>query len=293
MSTTALHPVGPTEECVRSDIQAVQNREPPKVRCADYLRTLDVDCLNRAREIASAAGWQLVDLLNCPNFKDLQRIQTMDLSTITDEGMFGTNIKAKCADEVSADYQNIVGRVTSEMAEILAHRQRRKEAAAAEERRDAIAHLYEQLKPTIPKTEPMPHLAEFRKLPVVRGMQEKGTSSNAGKEIKQSNLVADLARGDLTGWQKEAQASLRKVLGHPERQQESPQSLDPLRRLTARFRCRNCDEKVKGRLCSSGMDFTEACSHRCENLSPRAKAHYVWKAERFIPDQKVSDAFTH
>ena len=37
------------------------------------------------------------------------------------------------------------------------------------------------------------------------------------------------------------------------------------------------------------MDFAEACGHACHHLQKRRRNKDKWSAERFVPDQRVSN----
>ena len=133
----------------------------------------------------------------------------------------------------------------------------------------------------------VPHLLDFRRFPTTQLVQNTPgnvTSTDLHREPLLSMLEQDLER-----WRENARESLGAILGFPGWKDASKHKLHPVNRLTARFICKSCGKK-EGREAawdSVGLDFKEACQHRCVNPSRKQKDKVIFTPDNFEPDPKV------
>ena len=178
-------------------------------------------------------------------------------------------------------------------AELLASTEKRKRSElerAYEQRRKDVATLYQKLS-IAEAVQVLPPLPVFRNLPMVQRIQFKPTNAPSvavAKELKQSTLIVSLVDEEVARWRTDARAALAAVLGVNSWRSASTKKLHPVDRLTARFRCKECDSRG----CSRGwdvvsFDFAGACRHQCKNKNGKWLKK-PWKAENFVPDLKVS-----
>ena len=84
----------------------------------------------------------------------------------------------------------------------------------------------------------MPHVQEFRQLPVVKIYEKPGAGTS--KSLDDPFVTSVLAE-NLDQWRNSARAALAAVLGFPGWKAMSKKKLHPVDRLTARLRCQRCD----------------------------------------------------
>lgn len=225
-----------------------------------------------ARILAKAHGWALWDVLSTKSFGTLYRTKNKSAERIE---------QSELADLEASIFEDI-----QKMTET---RKRRKDENEYRERRNDVAQLYENLKDGI---SPMPPLPEFRKLPTVQRIQYKpqdAPSPAIAQELKQSKLAIHLVKEEIAQWSDEARRALHAVLGHSAWEWAGSEQLDPVDRLTARFRCKKCDDK--GRLDgweNISLDFDGVCQHLCKT-SKQERANERWQAENFVPDVTAID----
>ncbi|EGO03801.1 hypothetical protein SERLA73DRAFT_83960 [Serpula lacrymans var. lacrymans S7.3] len=144
----------------------------------------------------------------------------------------------------------------------------------------------------------LPTLAEFRKLPVMQLVQGKvGTSNNSfAGDLKNSLLIAELIQGDLRKWMEPVVDALSSELGYPNWKSASTKKLSPVKRLTARFKCKRCDRVAKKYSNDGCLDFEGVCAHQCPHLSEKEAKQGSWRVEDFVKDEKairvISQALT-
>ncbi len=135
----------------------------------------------------------------------------------------------------------------------------------------------------------LPTLSEFRKLPMVQRMQQKSTNASdtgIALDLKQSKLLNDLIKEDLSRWREGIKNSLGALLGFPNWKSTSRTQLHPVDRPNARFLCKRCEASIgAGNGRNESMDFAEICQHRCVPLSKKSRD--TWKVENFVPDVKA------
>lgn len=169
-------------------------------------------------------------------------------------------------------------------------RERRKDENEYRERRKNVEVLYDELKQSGADNVPLPPLPDFRKLPMVQRIQYKpgnAPSAAVAKELRSSKLATQLVVEEIEQWRKDARGALGAVLGFDAWEPERAGELHPVDRLSARFRCKKCDDK--GRLKgweNISLDFSGTCRHRCK-VTKRERAKETWRAENFVPDHTV------
>jgi hypothetical protein len=81
--------------------------------------------------------------------------------------------------------------------------------------------------------------------------------------------------------------ALDSTLGRPNWKCSSTKFLHPAERVTARFICTLCSRPPKKGATAESLNFREACAHRCVQYPKKTAAKQEWKADQFVPDQKV------
>jgi hypothetical protein len=108
--------------------------------------------------------------------------------------------------------------------------------------------------------------------------------------MKNSALVAELVAADLKTWMASAREKLSESLGFPKWRSASKTRLHPLDRITARFRCQGCGKVAKRYEKERCLDFAGVCAHECPSDDKKARKPVDWSADRFIKDEKASNA---
>jgi hypothetical protein len=192
-----------------------------------------------------------------------------------------------------------MGRIDAEILSQMETKERRLKSHAQQIRRADIAEHYDRL---IEKKDSsvVPPLVEFRRLPIIRALQDReeashfpsdSTHSSSAKlvkisrvfksELKSSQLIGGMINSDLNRWVDTALTDFDAILGQPNWRRASTRLLHPSERVNARFICTLCHSTPKGHATSESLDFRGACAHKC----PAAKRK--WSADQFVPDQKV------
>jgi hypothetical protein len=139
----------------------------------------------------------------------------------------------------------------------------------------------------------VPILAEFRGLPIIKALQDRDdavpvlskTPRVLESELKSSELIGGMVDSDLKKWAHTALVAFDSMLGQPNWKSASTRVLHPAERVTARFICTLCSRPPKTCATAKSLDFREACAHECVHNFRNAKRK--WRAEQFVPDQKV------
>ncbi|KAH9941639.1 uncharacterized protein BXZ73DRAFT_41589 [Epithele typhae] len=240
-----------------------------------------------AQSFASSIHEDVNDVIRTATFRLLHDSKCRSLQRITDEDL--SPIRDIVETEVA------VGKAKSEQRII---------DVAQQVRHNQIKTKRKKIQSSQPEDRPvLPSVNEFRRLPIIKVFEttHPTPSSNDGQSSKPSNprtlddpFVNAVLEENLDQWRQSARASLASVLGFPTWRNLSKRKLHPVDRLTARFRCRRCDDSPHAiGTTDGGMDFTEACGHTCAHLRKKKKlAKDRWSAERFVADQKAVDAIS-
>lgn len=192
-------------------------------------------------------------------------------------------------------------------SEILSQREnkeRRQKAHARQTRRAGISRHYDRI--VTGRGHPVvPVLAEFRRFPIVKALQDRDdvplasdtTHSSSAKlvkssrildtELKNSELIGGMINNDLKKWVDTALVAFNSMLGQRNWKRASTKCLHPAERVTVRFICKLCSNSPKKGVTAESLNFREACAHRCVRHSKKAATKQMWKADQFVPDKKV------
>jgi hypothetical protein len=196
----------------------------------------------------------------------------------------------------------LLAKIDAEILSQVEKKERRQKAHAQQMRRIDITRHYDR---TVEgKTYPLiPILAEFRELPIIKALQDRGdamptlsnttNSSSANtrvleSELKRSELIGGMIDSDVKNWVQTALVAFDSMLGQPKWKSASTRVLHPAERVTSRFICTVCSSPPKR--CTTfaeSLDFREACAHDCVRYSGKVVAKRKWRADQFVPDQKV------
>lgn len=171
-----------------------------------------------------------------------------------------------------------------------AARKRREGENGYRERRKNVEELYQKLKNAENDNDPLPPLADFRKLSMVQRIQYKPDnvpSTAVARELGKSSLMLHLVNEEIVQWRNNARTALGEILGFNMGTTIGEEKLHPVDRLTARFKCEKCDAHG----CLTGwdnlsLDFAAACQHRCKGTK-HERAKETWQAGNFVPDPQV------
>jgi hypothetical protein len=185
------------------------------------------------------------------------------------------------------------------------NKERRQKAQAKQVRHDDITRHYYRL--VEGKNYPViPTLAEFRGLPIIKALQDRddampvlsnttrSSSENLAKaprildsELKRSELIGGMTDGDIKKWVHTALVAFDSILGRPKWKSASTKFLHPAEQVIARFICTLCSTPSNPRATVESLDFRGACAHECTLFSGKAVTKIKWRADQFVPDQKV------
>lgn len=179
--------------------------------------------------------------------------------------------------------------VEAELLRMKEVRTRREEESAYRQRQKDVEGLYKSFK-VAKEMSPLPSLYDFRKLPMVQRIQYKPAdkpSTALWQELRNSKLMVEFVKEDLSKARTSAKNALGAVLGFQSWKSPSSTKLHPVDRLTARFRCKKCDKNGQSsNWDDAGFDFVGAFQHHCRRKGgPLAKE--PWKADGFVPDERV------
>ncbi|KAG1871846.1 hypothetical protein DFJ58DRAFT_762568 [Suillus subalutaceus] len=220
-----------------------------------------------AKALATREGWNEHDLFNSQSYGSLHRHKNYVLEEVT-----------------LRDFLPIKPLVEAQLLKMQIHRQNKENEASYRQRRDDVEQYYNRLRSagTV-----LPSLYEFRKLSVMTTMQGSVTgsrpnSSGLAKDMKNSALVAELVAADLKTWMASAREKIWRSA--------SKMKLHPLDRITARFRCQGCGKVAKRYEKELCLDFAGVCAHECPSDDKKNKKPVDWSVDRFIKDEKASNA---
>lgn len=251
-----------------------------------------------ARELATDAGWNVEDLLNTFTYSSLHQSYTACLEIIFKSGMYLFFVRENCCNE-NKDVRLLLDKIDAEILSQVEKKERRRRVHAQQMRRTDITHHYDRIV-AAKKYTALPILAEFRELPIIKALQDRDDampilsnttySSSANtrvleSELKRSDLIGGMIDSDLKNWVQTALVAFDSILGQPKRKKASTKFLHPAERVTARFICVLCSSPL--RTYADSLDFREACAHECVRHSNKAAAKQKWRADQFMPDQKV------
>ena len=200
---------------------------------------------------------------------------------------------------------SLTKRIDAEILSQMENKSRRLKSHAQQIRRADIAGHYDRLIMRKGRSV-LPPLVEFRGLPIIRALQDRedaspfpsdsaNSSSSARSvrmprvlksELKSSQLIGGMINSDLNGWVNTALREFDAILGQPNWRRASTKFLHPSERVDARFICTQCHSPPKGQATQS-LDIRGACAHECAGHHRKAAAKRKWRADQFVPDQKV------
>ncbi|KAI1787577.1 hypothetical protein LXA43DRAFT_896027 [Ganoderma leucocontextum] len=233
----------------------------------------------QAQAFAKEHRWAVRDLLHAPSYSAVHNTKNRSLITVTRN-----------------DFDEVKGRVKEEIVANKERGARRGREHALQDRLEEVKTTWTSLKASSDAKESpkpaMPHVQEFRKLPVVKIYEKPGVGES--RSLSDPFVTSVLAE-NLDQWRDSARAALAAVLGFPGWKVMSKKKLHPVDRLTARFRCQRCDRVAAENKVirdDGGMDFAEACEHVCGHLKKKQRNKNRWSVERFVPDQRAVDAIS-
>lgn len=251
-----------------------------------------------ARELATDAGWNVEDLLNTSTYSLLHQSYTACLEIIFKSGKHSLLVIENCCNE-NKDVRLLLNKIDAEILSQVEKKERRQKAHAQQMRRTGITRHYDRIVEA-KKYPVLPVLAEFRELPIIKALQDRddampipsnttnSSSTNTRvleSELKNSELIGGMIDSDVKNWVQSALVAFDSILGQPKRKSASTKVLHPAERVTARFICVFCS--TSPRTSTGSLDFREACAHECVRHSKKVVAKRKWKADQFVPDQKV------
>ncbi len=207
--------------------------------------------------------------------------------------------RKKCCNG-NKDVRLLLSKIDAEIVSQVEKKERRQKVHARQMRRVDITHHYNRL--VQGKNHPViPILAEFRELPIIKALQDRDdvmpvpsntTHSLAntrvlGSELKRSELIGGMIDSDLKNWVQNALIAFDSMLGQPKWKSASTRVLHPAERVTARFICTMCSNPLKTCATAESLDFRGACAHECVRHSREVVAKRKWRADQFVPDEKV------
>ena len=253
-----------------------------------------------ARKLATDAGWNVEDLLNSSTYSSIHRSYTTCLENISEGGKHSLFVRKKCCNG-NKDVRLLLTQIDAEILSQVEGKERRQKAHAQQIRRKDITRHYDRIVEG-KKYPVIPILAEFRELPIIKALQDRDdampilsnttNSSSANtrvleSELKGSELIGGMIDSDLKNWVQTALVAFDSMLGQPKWKCASTRVLHPAERVTARFICSLCSSPPKTRTFAESLDFREACAHECVRYPRKAAAKRKWRADQFVPDQKV------
>jgi hypothetical protein len=172
--------------------------------------------------------------------------------------------------------------------------------------RTQVSQHYHRLVSSATKVAVMPSLSQFRAMPILDLLQSASASTptptqvsrKAAKtkkaaavalELKTPTLVSQLLDAELAKWRKGAEAALAVTLGVPEWKTARRNRLHPVTRLTARWKCGQCQSVGSAYKWDGCLDYEGVCKHECTKTRKQKtkKGASGWKAENFVKDDKV------
>src|SRR5487761_1798321 len=168
--------------------------------CAPYasfctsLPSCDVN-VRSARKLATRVGWNLQDLLSTSTYYSLHRSYNACLERVSDSGERWLFISRKyCNGDI--DVRLLVHKIDHEIFSLRENKERRQKAHAQQTRRTDISRHYDRIV-TGKGHRVVPVLVEFRRLPIIKALQDRDdaplasdtTHSSAAKRVKSSRVL--------------------------------------------------------------------------------------------------------
>jgi hypothetical protein len=254
-----------------------------------------VSLVSSARKLATDAGWNSEDLFHTSSYSSLHRSYNACLESISEGGRHSLFVSRKCFDG-NKDVRLLLPKIDAEILSLMESKERRQQTHAQQMRRTDITRHYDRL--VKGRNNPVvPNLAEFRGLPIIKALQDRDDTMPANlakpprvleSELKRSELISGMIDSDLKKWVHTALVAFDSMLGKPNWKSASTRVLHPAERVTARFICTLCSSPPKTCATAESLDFRGACAHECVRHVRKAAAKRGWRADQFVPDQKVN-----
>lgn len=198
----------------------------------------------------------------------------------------------------------LIAKIDAEIFSQTEKKERRQKAHAQQMRCAEISSHRDRLAKE--KNHPVvPVLTEFRRLPIITALQDRddapplsdanrSSSTKLAKssrvlesELKHSELIGGMINSDIEKWTNTARVAFNSILGRPDWKSASTTFLHPAERATARFICKLCSNQPNKDTTVESLTFLEACAHHCPRYSRKPAGKQKWKADQFVPDEKV------
>ncbi|KAF8068872.1 hypothetical protein FPV67DRAFT_1094497 [Lyophyllum atratum] len=227
-----------------------------------------------AKELAETYSWDYWDMMNTVSYGALHRHKCRRIENVTQE-----------------DYDLVAPEVEKALAKLRETRERKTREAAYLKNRGDVAQHYQRLRSQQPPII-LPSLPVFRRLPIVRMLQGHSPEtidhpSDVATTLKKENWVAARVDVELKRWTMQARKDLGAVLGYQDWSTARTNVLHPVDRITARFLCKVCSKVAIRYRDDDCLDFSGACAHQCRGTKKDKRQDEVWKAERFVKDDKA------
>ncbi|KAG5652801.1 hypothetical protein H0H81_003631 [Sphagnurus paluster] len=231
-----------------------------------------------AKCLTSKYGWEYWDLINATPYGNLHRLKNKRIEPV-----------------LQKDFDQIASQVDQALLTLSENRKRRAREAAYRENREGVAQHYQRLRSKQPQVI-LPPLPVFRRLPVVMMIQGSPSTiekpANVSQTLQKDAFFIDRLETELAQWRRQAKKELGAVLGYPDWRTASTKILHPVERITARFLCKVCSKVAIRYRDDNCLDFPGACAHQCLGTKKDKKQDEVWKAERFVKDDKAIAALS-
>ncbi|GLB42366.1 hypothetical protein LshimejAT787_1103810 [Lyophyllum shimeji] len=227
-----------------------------------------------AEKLAEKYGYNYWDMMNSTPYGELHRHKNRRIENVTQK-----------------DYDGVASEVDAALSRLAETRKRKARESAYMENREGVAQHYQRLRSQQPPVI-LPSLPVFRRLPIVAMLQGSGPStveqpSNVSATLKNEKWVIKRLDLELKQWRERARKDLGAVLGYPDWSTASTKVLHPVDRITARFLCKVCSKVALRYRDDECLDFAGACAHQCRGRKKDRREDEVWKAERFVKDEKA------
>jgi hypothetical protein len=182
---------------------------------------------------------------------------------------------------ITPDHVDILPQIEIELFRLWERRKRSQEEAEYQRRRNDVRIHYEHLK--IASVEPLPNLATFRQIPIIKMLQAKTSANNGIAKELNTEAVGTIIRIYIKRLREQAREGLSQTLGLTWKDIIDC-SLHPLDKATSWFQCKHC-KKLAGKYSGTpSLDFAGVFGHEC---SSKVKKNKAWNVEQFVPDFKV------
>ncbi|ESK86051.1 hypothetical protein Moror_9387 [Moniliophthora roreri MCA 2997] len=229
------------------------------------------------RNLATRIGVPYYDLINTPTYGPIYRQ------------------KNKIIDRIHyIDYDIRKDAIEAELLKVKEQRARRTHEETYRKARELVEKHYDRLRATKEEA-PLPSLQTFRQLPIIAQLQKNcGPTLDLEKELR-SEVVKSLLHNQLEEWRNKAKEHMAGVIGVPKNwKSANANKLHPVERITARFRCSRCGDRVGIKYANDMcLPFAGVCAHQC-SLPPGSKKGSLppWNVEKFVKDETAMNAMT-